>query len=153
MLAPAGCSRHTPLVTRVLIGALKGAAVGGAVGYGAFAAGLSGGWNWLVYGLIGFLIGLLVGRPIWNHLRDKGSTIWTPVLKGLFGVAIATGLYAIAAKAWGTFDVELLGETRRLHDWSFVFGGGLGALYGAFVEADDSPKQVPRASVRKSSDG
>lgn len=128
---------------RVLLGALKGSVIGGGIGYGAYAAGLTGGWNWLVYGLVGFIVGLLVGRPIWSHLRESRSTIWTPVLKGLFGVAIGTGLYAIIGKAWGTFDLELLDETRRVHDWTFVLGGGIGALYGAFVEADDAePKEA-----------
>lgn len=126
------------MALRLLIGALKGAVLGGGIGYGAYAAGLSGGWNWVTYALIGFAVGLLVGRPVWSHIRQRGSTIWTPVLKGLFGVAIASGLYAAIGKGWGTFDITALGETQRLHNWTFIFGGAVGALYGGFVEADDS---------------
>ena len=131
--------RHTPCVFRLVFGVLKGAVVGGAIGYGAYAAGLDGGFNWLTYAVIGFLVGLFVGRPIWSHIRDRSSTVWTAVLKGIFGVIIGTVLYAIIGKAWGTFDVSLLDETRRVHNWQFILGGAIGALYGGFVEIDDAP--------------
>ncbi len=114
--------------------------IGGALGYGAYAAGFGGSFNWVTYGLIGFTVGLFVGRPIWSHVRDRSSTVWTAVLKGIFGIAIGTGLYALLGKAWGTFDLELLEETRRVHNWQFVLGGAIGAIYGGFVEVDDAPK-------------
>lgn len=127
---------------RLVLGLLKGAVIGGALGYGAYAAGLGGGFNWVTYGLVGFAVGLLVGRPIWRHLKDTGSTIWTPVLKGVFGFGIGVGIYALVGKAWGTFDLAISAlepEPRRLHDWPFILGGAIGALYGAFVEVDDAP--------------
>ncbi|HUH04099.1 MAG TPA: hypothetical protein VML75_19010 [Kofleriaceae bacterium] len=129
---------------RLVLGLLKGAVIGGAIGYGAFAAGMDGGFNWVTYGLIGACVGLLVGRPIWSHLFDKRSTVWVAVLKAGFGFAVACGLYAVVAKAWGSFDLTIADETRRAHDWQYVFGGIFGALYGAFVEADDAaPKEEP----------
>ena len=124
---------------RLILGLLKGAVVGGALGYGAYAAGLTGGFHWITYGLIGAFVGLLAGRPIWSHVADKSSTVWTAVLKGIFGYGVAVGLYALVAKAWGGFNLSLAGETRNLYDWQFILGGGIGALWGAFVEMDDAP--------------
>lgn len=128
---------------RLVLGLLKGAVIGGGLGYGAYAAGLDGGFNWLTYALVGFVVGLLVGRPIWSHVADSGSTIWTPVLKGIFGVIIGVGIYALVGKAWGTFDITISAlekAPRRMHDWTFILGGAIGALYGAFVEVDDQPE-------------
>lgn len=125
---------------RLILGLVKGAAVGGGVGYGAYAAGLTGGFHWITYGLIGALVGLLAGRPIWSHLADKSSTVWTAVLKGIFGFGVAVGMYAIVAKAWGGFKFGLAGEPAQyVYDWQFIFGGAIGALWGAFVEMDDAP--------------
>lgn len=128
---------------RLVLGLLKGAVIGGGLGYGAYAAGLGGGFNWLTYAVIGFVVGLLVGRPIWSHLSDSSSTVWTPVLKGVFGALISIGIYALVGKAWGTFDLTIAAledGPRRMHDWPFILGGGIGAIYGAFVEVDDSPE-------------
>jgi len=128
-------------VLRLVLGLIKGIVIGSAVGYGAFAAGLAGGWNWLTYGLIGALVGLLVGRPLWKHLRDKKSTVWTPVLKGAFGFGVAVGLYALVAKVWGGFELTLeplISSPRNIIDIPFVLGAVIGGVYGAFVEADDA---------------
>ena len=129
---------------RLLLGLLKGGVIGGGVGYGAYALGLGGGFHWITYGVVGALVGLLVGRPIWSHLLDKGSTSWTAIIKGMFGFGVGVGLYALAAKVWGGFELSLMDETRLTHDWQFVMGGAIGALYGAFVEVDDAP--APRAA-------
>jgi hypothetical protein len=131
-------------VLRLLLGLLKGGIIGGGVGYGAYALGLGGGFHWITYGVVGALVGLLVGRPIWSHLLDKGSTSWTAIIKGMFGFGVGVGLYALAAKVWGGFDLSLMDETRLTHDWQFVMGGAIGALYGAFVEVDDAP--APKAA-------
>ena len=124
---------------RLLLGLLKGGIIGGGVGYGAYALGLGGAFHWITYGVVGALVGLLVGRPIWSHLLDKGSTSWTAIIKGMFGFGVGVGLYALAAKVWGGFELSLMDETRLTHDWQFVMGGAIGALYGAFVEVDDAP--------------
>ncbi|MBT8494453.1 MAG: hypothetical protein KJO07_15460, partial [Deltaproteobacteria bacterium] len=117
--------------------------------YGAYAASLGGGWNWITYGLIGALVGLLVGRPIWRHLADRSSTIWTPLLKAIFGFGVAVGLYALAAKVWGGFEVQFGGGPVNVINLPFALGGAVGAIYGAFVEVDDAdskasePKSLP----------
>lgn len=126
---------------RLVLGLVKGGIIGAGLGYGAFTAGLSGGWNWLTYGIIGAVVGLLVGRPVWKHLRDKSSTLWTPVLKVLVGFGVAVGLYALAAKVWGGFTVHLEPLTTgaaNVVDLPFLLGGVVGAVYGGFVEVDDA---------------
>lgn len=131
---------------RLILGLVKGAVIGGAVGYGAYALDLRGGFHWLTYGAVGALVGLLVGRPFWSHIRDKGSTAWTAILKGIFGYGVGVGLYALVAKAWGGFDLSIAEESRNVIDWQFALGGAIGALYGAFVEVDDAPEApAPKA--------
>ncbi|HWM86687.1 MAG TPA: hypothetical protein VNO33_12635 [Kofleriaceae bacterium] len=124
---------------RLILGFLKGVIIGGAVGYGAYYLGLVGVFHWITYGVIGALVGLLVGRPFWSHMFDKSSTMWTALLKGIVGYGVGVGLFALAAKVWGGFDLTIADDTRILHDWQFVLGGAIGALYGAFVEIDDAP--------------
>jgi hypothetical protein len=137
-------------VLRLLIGLVKGAILGGGLGYGAYALGLSGSFHWLTYGLIGAVVGLIVGRPLWSHLRDRSGTIWTPILKAIFGFGVGIGLYALVAKAWGGFQLVLLdGESRLLQDWQFVFGGAVGGLYGAVIELDDAPPAKKDAKPEK----
>ena len=133
---------------RLFIGLIKGGVVGGAIGYGAYYLGLGGAFHWITYGVVGALVGLLCGRPIWSHMLDKSSTMWTAILKGIFGFGVGAGLYAIVAKAWGGFDLAMMGETHKVQDWPFVLGGAIGALYGAFVEIDDKPP--PSADKKKS---
>ena len=135
---------------RLIIGLVKGIAIGGAVGYGAYALNLRGGFHWLSYGLVGALVGFLVGQPFWAHLRDRSSTIVTPILKAIVGGGIAVGMYAIIAKAWGGFDLSLADETRRIYDWQHITGAVIGGLYGAFVEFDDAADAPPKAKELKS---
>ena len=123
---------------RLVLGLIKGIVIGGLVGLGAYKLGMTGGWHWLTYGLIGVFIGMLVGRPIWSILGDPKSTVWTAVMKGVVGYIICIILYAIVAKGWGGMDIEIQSETNNLYDWQPLFGGILGALYGAFVEFDDA---------------
>jgi hypothetical protein len=126
---------------------LKGAVIGGGLGFGAYQAGLGPGWAYPLYGLIGFLVGLVVGRPIWSHLLDKGSTVWTAVLKGLFGFGVGAGLYALGHHALGDPAIAIAGEVHPLTAWPMIFGGIVGAIYGAWVEVDDAPppKAEPKA--------
>lgn len=119
--------------------------MGGLIGYGAFAMDLRGGMHWVTYGMVGALVGFLVGKPFWAHLRAKGGTIFTPLLKAIFGFGIAVGVYALVAKLWGGFDLEIAGETRRIYDWQYILGPVIGAIYGAFVELDDAGEPQPPA--------
>jgi hypothetical protein len=138
---------------RLILGLIKGAAIGGAVGYGAYAAGLGGAFHWITYGVVGALVGILVGRPIWSHVLDKSSTIWTSLLKGIFGYGVGVGLYALVAKVWGGIDLSLMEQTRNVYDWQFILGGAIGGLWGAFVEVDDAPGKDASAAKSAGADG
>jgi hypothetical protein len=138
-------------MARLVLGLLKGAVLGAAIGYGAYALGWSGGLHWITYGVVGAIVGLLCGRPLWSHLRDPSSTTWTSILKALFGAGVGVGLFAAARAALGGMELALLDETRALHEWPFVLGGAIGALYGAFVEVDDvaAPGKAAAPGARK----
>jgi Na+/proline symporter len=143
---------------------VKGLVIGGAIGYGAYALGLDGGWNWLTYGVVGAFVGLLVGKPLWSLIMDKNSTTVVGALKAIFGFGVCVGLYALVAKAWGGFQVSIAGETRWVWAWQPIMGAAVGAVYGGFVELDDSlddnaakkkapasgaPKQISAAPKKK----
>ncbi len=123
-------------MVKLLVGLLKGAVIGGAVGYGAYQLDIATGFGnaWLTFGLVGALVGLFVGKPLWSLLRDKNATIWIAVLKGLFGFGVGCGLYALVGKVWNpTFQIA--GYPAQ---WAPFVGGLIGAIYGGFVELDDS---------------
>lgn len=123
-------------MVKLLVGLLKGAVIGGAVGYGAVQLEVATGFGnaWLTYGLVGALVGLFVGKPLWSLLRDKNSTNWIAVLKGLFGFGVGCGLYALFAKVWNP-GFEIAGQPAQ---WPPFVAGLVGAVYGGFVELDDS---------------
>jgi hypothetical protein len=125
-------------VVKLLVGLLKGAVIGGAVGYGAFALQQATEFSnaWLTFGLIGALVGLLVGRPIWALVKDQNSTTVIALLKAAFGFGVGCGLYAIIAKAWAPSALDIGGYD--VFSWQPTLGGAIGAVYGAFVELDDS---------------
>jgi hypothetical protein len=127
-------------VVKLLVGLLKGAAIGGAVGYGAFALANATGFGnaWLTYGLIGALVGLFVGKPLWALLKDKNQTNIIAIIKAVFGFGVGCGLYALFAKAWGPDPKLLEVSGQQLLYWPPTLGGAIGAVYGAFVEIDDS---------------
>jgi hypothetical protein len=135
-------------VGKLLIGVLKGLVIGGAIGFGAYKLELTGGFHWLTYGLVGMFVGFLVGRPLWSLIADKNTTFVVGVLKGLFGFGVGVGLYAIVAKAWGGFDLTINGETHNVYDWQWLLGGAIGAVYGGFVELDDSVDEKARAAAK-----
>ncbi len=71
----------------------------------------------------------------------------TSLLKGIFGFGIGCGLFALTRHALPdpSFAIpQLADEARRLTDWTPVFGGLVGAVYGAWVELDDPPKRRER---------
>ena len=121
-------------MVKLLVGILKGAVIGGAIGYGAYAANLD--LVWLACGLTGMFVGLLVGRPIWSLARDKNATSWIGVIKAAFGFGVGVGLWAIVAKAWSPAPMMISGF--NVMGWAPTLAGAIGAVYGGFVEFDDS---------------
>jgi len=121
-------------VVKLLVGLLKGAVIGAAIGYGAHAANLD--LVWLACGLTGAFVGLLVGRPIWSLVKDKNATSWIGVIKAAFGFGVGVGLWAIVAKAWSPAPMMVSGY--NVFGWAPSLAGAIGAVYGGFVEFDDS---------------
>jgi len=122
---------------RVLSGVLKGGLIGFAIGALSWRLGLSGIPACLDYGLIGALVGVLWGRPPWRQ-----ETIWTPLLKGIFGVVVGIGLYWLAHKfLYATrldLAVKLGAPDKPIPNVPVVLGPIVGAIWGILVELDDS---------------
>src|SRR5688572_2150879 len=124
---------------RVVLGLLKGAVVGGVIGWAALKAGVGGGAGaWATYAVIGALVGIICGRPPWRQ-----DTIWTPALKGLFGLGIGIGLYWLGRKLLGGVHIALpaslgVAPERSLAEVPLLLGPAIGALWGMLVELDDS---------------
>ena len=142
-------------MVKLLVGLLKGAVIGGAVGYGAYALGTSTGFYnaWLTMGLIGALVGLFVGKPLWALLKDKNQTNIIAIIKAAFGFGIGCGLYAIIAKAWAPDPKLLMVGDYSLLYWPPTLGGLIGAVYGGFVELDDSIGDDPNAPKKAAAKG
>lgn len=119
---------------RALLGLIKGAIVGGGIGFGLLKLGNPAGvLVYLCCGLVGAVVGLLCGRPPW-----RAETIWTPILKVLFGFGIGVGLYALGSRFLPGLSVTVQGFTNALSLRSgAVLAPMIGVLYGIFVEVDD----------------
>ena len=123
---------------RLLLGIVKGGVVGAGIGYLASRAGISGGAVAIaVYGSIGAAVGLICGRPLWRQ-----ETIWTPILKALFGFGLGIGAGFAGRKFLGGVHLPLAlipgAAERALPEVPGLFGPMIGILYGVFVEVDDA---------------
>ncbi|HUS27089.1 MAG TPA: hypothetical protein VMZ53_01220 [Kofleriaceae bacterium] len=139
---------------RLFVGLLKGAVIGGAVGYGAHALAEATGFSnaWLTYGVVGMLVGLFVGKPLWTLLRDPNTTNIVAIIKAVFGFGVGCGLYALFAKAWAPDPKALMIADYSIY-WPPILGGAIGAVYGGFVELDDSIGDDRSAKSAKSESG
>jgi hypothetical protein len=138
---------------RIFLGFLKGGLLGAILGYAGSAAGLvSGPLAVVLYAAIGGVVGLFCGRPLWRQ-----ETIFTPILKALFGAGVGVGLAFLARKVLGTAVVSIAAIPGSVgHPISEVpalLGPLVGAIYGIFVELDDggaSPAApAPAKSARR----
>ncbi len=132
---------------RVIVGLLKGAIIGGGLGFGFTQLGsLSqhGFMQYLLYAAIGALVGFIAGKPFWRH-----DTIWTPVIKALFGAAVCIGLYLLVKKPLGDPKLAFIGPTVTATSLPYVFGAAVGAVYGIFVEVDDGGKAAAKDKPQK----
>ena len=125
-------------MVRILLGILKGGCVGAGLGYLANQIGLGGGaLAFALYGLVGALAGVVCGKPIWRQ-----ETIFTPLLKALFGFGVGVGLFFLGRKVLGGFQLPIAAvpgaADHTLIDVPLLFGPVVGIIYGAFVELDDA---------------
>jgi len=123
---------------RVLLGLLKGVIIGGGIGFGfQYLGSLSqqGFMQYVLYAVIGALVGFIAGKPFWRH-----ETIWTPVIKALFGAAVCVGLYLLVKKPLGDPKLAFMGPAATATSLPYLFGAAVGAVYGIFVEVDDGGK-------------
>jgi hypothetical protein len=129
-------------MTKLLVGLVKGIVLGAIVGYGFqwLTVNLVGPDNWVAAGYIGGLVGLFVGRPIWRNILDKEATAWVSVIKAVVGFGVGVGLYFLVNSFLHvTLTTSVLDAYQtKLQNIPVIFGGVVGALYGAFVELDDS---------------
>jgi hypothetical protein len=128
---------------RLLLGVLKGGVIGAAIGLLAAQVGLgAGAVGVVVYGAIGAVVGLLCGRPIWRQ-----ETIWTSILKAVFGFALGVGATFAGRKWLGGVHIPLAfvpGATdHAFPDVPLLFGAAIGMIYGVFVELDDAAGTTP----------
>jgi hypothetical protein len=137
---------------RVVSGLLKGGLIGFCVGALSWRIGMTGLPAFVDYGLVGALVGILGGRPPWRQ-----DTIWTPLLKGIFGVVVGIGLYWVAHKVlYGVrldFAVKLGAPDKPIPEVPVILAPMIGALWGILVELDDSSSngRNPDAAVTRRS--
>jgi len=131
---------------RLLLGVLKGGAIGALLGWAALKLGIAGGFGaGATYAAIGALVGLVCGKPIWRQ-----ETIWTSILKGLFGLGAGIGLFVLSRKLLGGVHVSFatglgIPPDRALIDVPLLLGPLIGAVPGMFFEIDDSVGAPPAA--------
>jgi hypothetical protein len=131
-------------MVRILLGLLKGGVIGAGIGIAAFKLGISSGvLSFVAYGLVGALVGIVAGRPPWRQ-----DTLWTSLLKGIFGFAIGLGLYWGARKLLGGAHLPIAtsygAPDRPLVEVPFLLAPMIGAIWGIFVELDDSSGAAAR---------
>jgi hypothetical protein len=123
---------------RLLLGLLKGVIIGGGLGFGfQYLGSISqqSFMQYVLYGAIGALVGFIAGKPFWRH-----ETIWTPVIKALFGAAVCIGIYLLVKRPLGDPKLAFIGPGVTATSLPYVFGAAVGAVYGIFVEIDDGGK-------------
>ena len=130
---------------RALLGLIKGALIGGGIGYCLLKLGNpSGILVYLCCGIVGAVVGLLCGRAPWH-----AETIWTPILKVIFGFGIGAGLYALGHRFAPGMSLTIQGFTEPT---SLRSGATLapiiGMLYGLFVEVDDGASNAAAGKGR-----
>ena len=129
---------------RLVTGLLKGLLAGVAVGAGAWLLGIRSGFLlYAVYGLVGALVGVVCGKPPWRH-----ETLFTPLLKAIFGFAVGAGLYYGWTRLLGGFQMPFAASfgapAAPMATIPYLLGPVIGLVYGAFVEVDDGGKREPK---------
>jgi hypothetical protein len=139
-------------MVRIVLGVLKGGVVGAALGYLASRAGITTGpLALLVYAAIGALVGVVGGKAIWRQ-----ETLFTPILKALFGIGVGIGLYFLGGKLLGGFHLPIAAipgsGDHPVSQVPALLGTAIGILYGIFVELDDAGGKNKDAAAKAGGD-
>jgi hypothetical protein len=145
---------RTAMLKRLLIGILKGIVVGGAVGsalyFGAGVGVVEGALAYLLYGLVGALTGVVAGKALWK----PGAWI-EALLRGVFGIAVGCGLYALANAFLGVGAITLPALTpalatlpSRLVQQPLLVAPAFAVLYAALIELDNDGKGDDAGSTK-----
>lgn len=140
------------MLKRLILGLVKGLVIGGALGAAVFFGlthlhPLTGIGAYGLYALVGALAGVLAGKAPWI----KGAWV-EALLKGLFGVAVGAGLYALASRFLGV-DVPALIDgsvAMKLSEHPLLMAPGIATLFAALVELDNTgeAEPEPKSGVR-----
>lgn len=141
---------------RLLVGIVKGLVIGGAVGgaiyFGAHLAAFTGVLAYLAYGALGAITGALAGKAPWK----QGAGI-EAALRGVFGIAVGCGLYALAQAFLKVGPMPLPevaplvgAQPHSVADQAMFMAPALSMLYAALIELDNDGKgeDVAPAKVR-----
>lgn len=131
------------MLKRLILGLVKGLVLGGVVGaaitFGLATASLGGVAAYALYALVAAFAGVLAGRPPWV----KGAWVES-VLKGLFGVAVGVGLYALASRFLLMPLPNLAGgEPLAAALQPMLMAPAIGAIYAALIELDNTGEAEP----------
>ncbi len=132
---------------RVILGLIKGIIIGGGLGFGFTQLGSVAQhrfMQYVLYAVIGALVGFIAGKPFWRH-----DTIWTPVIKALFGAAVSVGLYVLVVRVLGDPKLAFIGPGVTASTYPYLLGGAIGGLWGIFVEVDDGGKAEKEKAAAK----
>lgn len=139
------------MLKRLLIGLIKGIVLGGGVGaglyFGAHVGRVEGAFAYLLYGLLGALTGAVAGKAPWK----PGAWI-EAVLRGVFGIAVGCGLYALASAFLGVGAIPLpevgASVATKLVQQPLLMAPMLAVLYASLIELDNDGKGEDVAAVK-----
>jgi len=137
------------MLKRLLIGILKGIVVGGGVGaalyFGLSQGSLESAWAYLLYGVVGAITGVIAGKPLWK----PGAWI-EALLRGVFGIAVGCGLYALASSFLHVSAIPLPAslfpalppaeQARFLFQQPLAMAPLMATLYASLIELDNDGK-------------
>ncbi len=140
------------MLKRLLIGILKGIVVGGGVGaglyFGLHVGRLDGALAYLLYGALGAITGVVAGKALWK----PGAWI-EALLRGVFGIAVGCGLYALA-NTFLTLDaitlplVQGATQAQKLFQQPLLMAPMLAVVYASLIELDNDGKGEDAASAK-----
>lgn len=146
------------MLKRLLIGILKGFVVGGAVGsalyFGMGQGSIESGYAYLLYGAVGAITGVVAGKPLWK----PGAWI-EALLRGVFGIAVGCGLYALASSFLHVGAIPLPAalfpalpnpaeNARFLFQQPLAMAPLMATLYASLIELDNDGKGDDAGSTK-----